>query len=139
MKSTNPIVYLTRRATFCAAHRLHSEELSVAENKKIFGKCNNSNGHGHNYALEVTIGGAVDPKTGMVMNLVDLAEAIEKEVVVPMDHKHLNLDVPAFRKLNPTAENMVIVIWQLLKKKLGKCLIEVRLQETENNVAVYRG
>src|SRR5690349_716669 len=114
--------YLTRRATFCASHRLHSEKLSQAENEKIFGKCNSKNGHGHNYVLEVTVRGTVDPKTGIVVNLVDLKEAIEEAVVSKVDHKHLNLDVPEFAKLNPTAENMAVVFWKLLEKKLTKGL-----------------
>lgn len=134
------LVYLTRRATFSAAHRLHSNELSEPENKAIFGKCNNPNGHGHNYVLEVTIKGEIDPKTGMVINLVDLKTAMEEAVINEMDHKHLNYDVPLFQEINPTAENMVVVFWKLLELKLPKGLLyEVKLHETENNIAIYRG
>jgi 6-pyruvoyltetrahydropterin/6-carboxytetrahydropterin synthase len=134
-----PIVYLTRRATFSAAHRLHSADLSDVENRQIFGKCNNPHGHGHNYVLEVTIRGQIDPRTGMVINLVDLKDAIEDVIIKPMDHKHLNYDVPVFRDLNPTAENMAVVFWKLLAQKLPGLLHEIVLHETENNVVVYRG
>ena len=133
-------VYLTRRVTFSASHRLHSPELDEAENKAIFGKCNNLHGHGHNYSLEVTVHGTVDPTTGMVMNLTDLKHAMETEILDRVDHKHLNLDVPIFEEIIPTAENMAVVFWHLLEKVLPNgFLYEVRLQETENNVAVYRG
>jgi 6-pyruvoyltetrahydropterin/6-carboxytetrahydropterin synthase len=132
--------YLTRRAVFSASHRLHSDQLSDAENKKIFGKCNHPGGHGHNYVLEVTVKGTPDPKTGMIMNLADLKEAIETQIMAEVDHKHLNVDCPSFRGVNPTAENIAIVFWQLLEKKLPRgSLHEIKLYETENNTAVYRG
>lgn len=134
------LVYITRKAGFSASHRLHSNALSDAENKAIFGKCNNPNGHGHNYVLEVTVKGEVDPKNGMVMNLVDLKKAMEEAIINEVDHKHLNYDVPVFKEINPTAENMVVVFWKLLEMHLPKGLLhEVKLFETENNVAVYRG
>ncbi len=132
-------VYLTRRATFCAGHRLHSAALSDDENRNIFGKCNHVNGHGHNYELHVTLYGDVNPKTGMVMNLTDLDRLISEAVIARVDHKNLNMDVPEFQALVPTAENIAIVFWNLLKEKLPTLLYEVRLRETENNVAVYRG
>lgn len=132
-------VYLTRRATFSAAHRLHSLELSDDENREIFGKCNNPHGHGHNYGLEVTIQGEIDPRTGMVINLTDLKTAIEEAIIKPFDHKHLNYE-PVFEEINPTAENMAVVFWHLLEKQLSKGLLyEVKLHETDNNTAVYRG
>lgn len=135
-----PIVTLTRRAQFSASHRLHSPQLSAEENRKIFDKCNNPNGHGHNYVVEIAVRGEIDPKTGMVMNLSDLKKAIDEAVMQNLDHKNLNLDVPAFRDLNPTAENIAVVIWCLLEKKIPKHLLyEVKLHETENNVVVYRG
>lgn len=134
-----PVVYLTRRASFSAAHRLHSADLSEAENNAIFGKCNNPHGHGHNYVLEVTVRGKVDPQTGMVMNLTDLKAAIEETIIQPMDHKHLNYDVAIFRDLNPTAENMVVVFWKLLEEKLPGLLYELKLHETDNNMVSYRG
>ena len=133
-------VYLSRRATFCAAHRLHSSHLDDGENLRVFGKCNNPHGHGHNYALEVIVGGEIDPRTGMVMNLTDLKAAIEEEIVGRMDHKNLNLDVKEFASLNPTAENIAIVAWELLQKRLPKNMLkEIRLYETENNLVIYRG
>lgn len=135
----SPVVYLTRRSTFSAAHRLHSADLSDSENKAIFGKCNNPHGHGHNYVLEVTVRGKVDPHTGMVMNLTDLKKAIDELIIEPVDHKHLNYDVPIFRELNPTAENMAVVFWKLLESRLPDLLHEIKLYETENNVVVYRG
>lgn len=136
----NPIVYLTRRATFSAAHRLHEPSLSETENRILFGKCNNPNGHGHNYTIEVTVKKEVNPQTGMVMNLVDLKNKIEEEICDKIDHKHLNQDVPEFLNLNPTAENMVVVFWNLLKNRFESgVLYEVKLHETENNVVFYRG
>jgi 6-pyruvoyltetrahydropterin/6-carboxytetrahydropterin synthase len=132
-------VFLSRRATFCASHRLHSNKLSAAENKKLFGKCNNPNGHGHNYVLEVIVSGKVD-STGVVIDLTKLKEIIEESVVSRVDHKHLNLDVPEFKGVNPTAENMAVIFWEWLEESLPKNLLyEVRLQETENNTAIYRG
>lgn len=134
------IAYLSRRSVFSASHRLHSADLSDAENVRLFGKCNSANGHGHNYVLEVVVRATINPKTGLVMNLVDLKQAIDETVMKEMDHKHLNLDVATFKNLNPTVENMAVVIWQMLEKKLASGLLfEVRLHETENNVAIYRG
>ena len=133
------ITYLTRRATFSASHRLHSVNLSKEKNIELFGKCNNPNGHGHNYILKVTVKGTIDEKTGMVMNLSDLKKMVEENVVSKLDHKNLNLDVPEFKDLNPTAENIAIVIWNLLKPKLKNSLYEIKLVESENNSVVYRG
>lgn len=134
-----PIVYLTRRAVFAASHRLHAPELAEEENLRLFGKCNNSHGHGHNYTIEVTIRGETDPRTGLLINLTDLKGIIHEEVSEPLDHKHLNLDVPDFEELNPTAENIAVVCWKRLHKRLGDLLYEVVIRETENNFAVYRG
>jgi 6-pyruvoyltetrahydropterin/6-carboxytetrahydropterin synthase len=140
-ESEMPVVYLTRRATFCASHRLHSPELSDEENRRVFGKCNHPNGHGHNYVLEVTVRGEVDRRTGMVMNLTELKTIIEDRIHAVVDHKCLNLDVPAFEDLVPTAENMAVVFWGWLEAALPRrgLLHEIRIQETENNVAIYRG
>lgn len=135
-----PNALLTRRVVFSASHRLHSDALSADENRKLFGKCNSENGHGHNYVLEVTVTGPVDPSTGILMNLTDLKSAIERTVMQKMDHKHLNLDVPELRGLNPTTENVAICIWKLLAPTLPAGLLhEVKLWETENNIVVYRG
>lgn len=133
-----PVAILSRRETFSASHRLYSDKLSAAENQALFGKCAHANGHGHNYVLEVVVRGPVDAH-GLVMNLSDLKRLIEEHVLRKVDHKHLNLDVAEFKTLNPTAENIACVIWQWLKPALGALLYEVRLHETENNVAVYRG
>ena len=134
------VAYLTRRATFSASHRLHSDALSAEANRQLFGKCNNPNGHGHNYTLEVTVRGSIDTTTGMVINLTDLKKAMETNVLDLVDHKHLNLDVPIFQEIVPTAENMAVVFWRLLAQELPSGLLyEVRLHETENNVAIYRG
>jgi len=132
--------YLTRRTTFSAAHRLHSPLLSDAENLRVFHKCNNPNGHGHNYELFVTIRGPVDTRTGMIMNLVDLKAAIDDAILRHVDHQHLNQGVPMFQDVNPTVEMMTVVFWKALQKSLPQGLLhEVRLLETENNSAVYRG
>jgi 6-pyruvoyltetrahydropterin/6-carboxytetrahydropterin synthase len=133
------LAYLTRRETFSASHRLHVPTLSERENRERFGKCSHPHGHGHNYALFVTVRGPVDAETGMVMNLAELKRIIHRTVLDKVDHRYLNLDVPAFATLNPSAENIAWVIWQWLAPELDGRLYEVRLQETENNVAVYRG
>ncbi|MDB5038653.1 MAG: hypothetical protein JWQ35_2181 [Bacteriovoracaceae bacterium] len=133
------IVYLTRKEKFSASHRLHSDKLSDEENLRLFGKCNNKNGHGHNYCLEVTIRSELD-SNGLTMNLGELKRTIKDCVVVLFDHKNLNLDVKVFKHLNPTAENIAIISWKLLSAKLPKGLLfEVKIHETEKNVATYRG
>jgi len=132
------LVYLTRRQTFCASHRLHCEELSDEENRRLFDKCNLPNGHGHNYELFVTLRAEPDPVTGLLLNLVDLKVIILETVIDKVDHRYLNLDVPEFKTINPTVENMTLVIWDWLSPKLPT-LFEVKLHETENNMAVYRG
>ncbi|RIA94456.1 6-pyruvoyltetrahydropterin synthase, partial [Glomus cerebriforme] len=139
-----PIVYLSRIETFSAAHRLHSPSLSIEENKKLYGKCNNPNGHGHNYKVEVIVKGEINPLTGMVMNLEDLKECINITVMNVLDHKNLDHDVPYFRDLPSTSENLVVFIWHNIENFLsGKLykgkLYEVKLYETEKNVVVYRG
>ena len=134
-----PTAILSRRETFSASHRLHSPELNNEENRKLFGKCNHANGHGHNYTLEVLVKGLINKKTGLVMNLTDLRTIIHTHVLDKVDHKHLNMDVQEFASLNPTTENLAVVIWNWLKPPLGDLLHEVRLHETENNVAIYRG
>ncbi len=136
----NPIVYITRRATFSAAHRLHSSRLTDVENAQVFGKCNNPAGHGHNYVIEVTLRMPMDPRTGMAMNLVDVKNTIEAQVCAVLDHKHLEHDTPYFKDLPSTAENLSVVCWNLLKAHFPEgSLHEVRVIETENNSAFYRG
>lgn len=134
------MVYLTKRATFSAAHRLWSEHLTEAENYAVYDKCANPNGHGHNYILEVTVRGRPDERTGMLLNLTELKDAIENAVIKWVDHKHLNRDVPWLEGLIPTAEMLVMAFWRRLETALPTGLLyEVKLQETENNIAVYRG
>lgn len=134
------MVYLTRRTSFSASHRLWSNQLTEAENYAIYEKCANPNGHGHNYVLEVTIRGAPDPQTGMVMNLTELKHAVSEQIIKWVDHKHLNYDVPWLEGSIPTTEVLVIKFWERLAQALpGNLLYEVKLYETENNVASYRG
>lgn len=134
------MVYLTRRTTFSAAHRLWSSHLTEEENSALYDKCANPNGHGHNYVLEVTVHGTPDPRTGMLLNLVDLKQAINEHVIAWVDHKHLNHDVPWLEGSIPTTEVLVIKFWERLERALPEGLLyEVRLYETENNIASYRG
>ena len=132
--------YVTRRMTFSAGHRLHNDALSAEANRALYGKCNNPNGHGHNFVVEVTVAGGIDPRTGMVFNLRDLKTVMTDVVENGLDHKNLNLDVPAFQGMITTAENIAVVIWTLLAERLpAGALHEVRLIETENNFVSYRG
>eukprot|EP01027_Heterolobosea_sp_BB2_P024963 GEZU01037824.1.p1 GENE.GEZU01037824.1~~GEZU01037824.1.p1 ORF type:complete len:157 (+),score=25.98 GEZU01037824.1:25-495(+) len=153
-----PKVILSRRETFSASHRLHSKLLSDEENKRIYGPCNNPNGHGHNYVVEVLVQGEIDPTTGMVMNLTDLKQVMRVAILDQLDHKNLDLDVPYFRDTNTvsTTENLAVFIWQQLQLALqdqhqqrqqqtstiiapSAALYEVRLFETEKNLVIYRG
>lgn len=132
--------YVTRRMTFSAGHRLHSDALSAEENERVFGKCSNPNGHGHNFTVEVTVAGPIDARTGMVYNLRELKEAMTDVIERELDHKNLNLDVPALKGVIPTAENLAAAIWGRLAQRLPAGLLhEVKLIETENNSVVYRG
>lgn len=123
-------VFLTRTYTFSAAHRLHEIALSDDANRELFGKCNNPHGHGHTYQLEVTVGGAPDSTTGMVVDLVELDRAVEAHVLSRVDHRHLNHEVPPFDKLNPTSENVVRVIWEWLEPVCPASLESLTLYET---------
>ncbi len=134
------MVYLTRRTTFSASHRLWSSQLSEEENYAVYDKCANPNGHGHNYVLEVTVRGNVDPRTGMVLNLTDMKRITNEQVINWVDHKHLNYDVPWLEGVIPTAEMLAIKFWERLEREFPEGLLyEVSLHETENNSAVYRG
>lgn len=134
------MVYLTRRVTFSASHRLWSNHLTEEQNYAIYDKCANPNGHGHNYTLEVTVRGEPDDQTGMVLNLTDMKRIVNEEVVDWVDHKHLNYDVPWLEGTIPTAELLAIKFWERLQRGFPAGLLyEVTLHETENNVATYRG
>lgn len=134
------MVCLTRKAEFCAAHRYRLEDLSDEENFRLFGKCSYPHGHGHNYTLEVTVKGDVDPKTGMVINLTDLDRMIKENVVEVLDHKFINVDIPEFEKKIPTTENLALFIWDSLAKAIKGCsLHRVRLFEAPDLYAEYYG
>ena len=132
-------VHLTRRYHFSASHRLHSTELSEEENRKLYGKCANPYGHGHNYVVEVTVAGPVEPATGMVANLAELDAFVAREVVEPFDHKYLNEEVDEFRMAVPTTENLCREIYRRLKDFPTARLAGVRIEETAANSFEYRG
>lgn len=134
------MVYVTRKGEFCAAHRLYNPDWSDEKNAAIFGKCNNPNGHGHNYEIEVTVGGNPPTETGMVIDLKKLADIIERELIDRVDHKNMNIDVDFMKGCIPTAENMAIAFWRLLEPKIteGK-LVSIKLYESGNNFVEYRG
>src|SRR6267378_4142979 len=132
-------IELGRRYRFSASHRLRSSHLTEEENCRVFGKCNNPYGHGHNYVVEVSMSGDVDPATGMIANLADLDAFVERQVLEEFDHKSLNEDVPAFREKVPTTENLCIEIFQRLKSFPKAKLERIRVQETGNNSFEYAG
>jgi 6-pyruvoyltetrahydropterin/6-carboxytetrahydropterin synthase len=132
-------VSLTRRYRFAASHRLHRPNFSEDENQRIYGKCSNPYGHGHNYSLEVTVSGAVNPATGMVANLGELDPFVEREVVEAFDHKYLNQEVAEFREEVPTAENICREIYRRLRRFPPAHLERVRLQETSNHSFEFDG
>lgn len=126
-------VELGRRYRFCASHRLHSLKLSEEENRRVYGKCNNPRGHGHNYVVEIAVSGAVDPATGMIANLADLDAFVEREVIEPFDHRSLQDEVPAFREAVPTTENLCLEIYRRLRSFPHAKLERVRVEETGKN------
>ena len=132
-------VELGRRYRFAASHRLHTEKLSEQENARVFGKCANPYGHGHNYVLEILVSGDVDAATGMIANLADLDTFVEREVLDVFDHHSLNEDVAAFRDVVPTTENLCIETFHRLKKFPKAKLERVRVEETSNNTFEYAG
>lgn len=139
MTEPAPIVYLTRREHFCAAHRLWSEDLSPEENRELYGPCAREYGHGHNYWLDVTLRGPVNPRTGVIINLRELRDALAELILEDVDQRHLNHDSPLCAGVNPTAENLAVLFWQVLAPRFGSLLYEVKVQETDKNYAVYRG
>jgi 6-pyruvoyltetrahydropterin/6-carboxytetrahydropterin synthase len=137
------MIELTRRATFSASHFYWNEQWTAEKNAQVFGRCANRNGHGHNYTIEVTVVGEPDPVTGFVVDLKWLKDVMEREVVDVMDHRHLNIEVPEFARINPTTENIAIVAWRRLAPALSQVgaarLSRVRIYETPEIFAEYRG
>jgi 6-pyruvoyltetrahydropterin/6-carboxytetrahydropterin synthase len=134
------MVYLTRKAEFSASHYYHNPKFTPEENRRIFGKCNNPHGHGHNYTLEVTVKGQVDQRSGFVVDLKQLKDIMNREVIDAMDHRFLNEEVAEFKNSIPTTENLAISIWQRLQPKLNLAqLHRVRVYETQDLFVDYYG
>lgn len=134
------MVYLTRKAEFSASHYYHNPAFSPEENQRIFGKCNNPNGHGHNYTLEVTVKGSVDGRSGFVVDLKELKDIMNREVVEVLDHRFLNKEIAEFRDAIPTTENLAINIWNRLASKLKAAeLHRIRVYETPDLFVDYYG
>ena len=133
-------VTISRKAHFNAAHRLYRKDWTFEKNNEVFGKCKNPNFHGHNYEMIVSVTGPIDPETGYVMDVKILSDLIKAEVEDKFDHKNLNLDVPEFLDLNPTAENIAVVIWNKIRNRIdSKFDLEVVLYETPRNFVTYKG
>jgi 6-pyruvoyltetrahydropterin/6-carboxytetrahydropterin synthase len=133
-------VTVSRKAQFNAAHRLYNPEWSFEKNETVFGKCNNPNFHGHNYQLIVSVKGTIDPETGYVIDMKDLKALIKEHVEDSFDHRNLNLDTEEFKTLNPTAENIAVVIWNRLRPHVKPALeLKVQLHETERNFVEFEG
>jgi 6-pyruvoyltetrahydropterin/6-carboxytetrahydropterin synthase len=130
-------IELGRRYHFAASHRLHSAQLSEAENRRLYGKCNNPHGHGHNYVVEISVSGEVDPVTGMIANLADLDSFVQRQILEPFDHRSLNEEVAAFRDRVPTTENLCMEIFRRLQTFSSAKLERVRIEETTNNSFEY--
>ena len=134
------MIFITRKIEFSAGHRLFNPNFSDEQNKATFGLCNNPNGHGHNYVLEVTLSGEVCNDTGMVFDLKELKKLTQREIIDKVDHKNLNVDVDYLKGIIPTAENLAIKFWEILEPKITKGrLYEIKLYESERNYVVYRG
>ena len=135
-----PLLTVTRRLTFNAAHRVHNPALSDQDNARLFGKCNNPNWHGHNYVLEVSVTGEPDPVTGYVIDLGQLKQLVERELLDHVDHRNFNVDIPEMAGTNPTSENIILMFWRVLEPALRPhTLTRLRLMETENNYVEYDG
>jgi 6-pyruvoyltetrahydropterin/6-carboxytetrahydropterin synthase len=138
-----PIVEITHVAEFSASHRLHNPALSAAENRELYGICNNENGHGHNYVVEVSVRGPVPDGTGMVMDLNRLSRLIDQHLIQPVEHRHLNLDVAFLAGVIPTAENVAVAFWRELEPALapfrGARLARIRVRESRRNYVDYHG
>jgi 6-pyruvoyltetrahydropterin/6-carboxytetrahydropterin synthase len=141
MEAVNTI-YITRRETFNAAHKLWREEWSDEKNWEVFGKCSNKNWHGHNFSIFVTVKGKPSEETGFVINLKDLSDILKEEVIEPLDHKNLNMDVPFLKGMLASTENLAIQIWERIKNPIAQAggeLVKIKLIETENNFVEYFG
>ena len=135
-----PTVTVTRRVRFNAAHRVHNPALGDEENTRLFGKCNNPNWHGHNYTLDVSVEGGIDPKTGYVFDLAKLKQVVETEITSLVDHRNFNLDVPFMKDIIPTSENIVVAFWKILEPRLAPAKLKrLVMWETENNYVEYEG
>ncbi|MFM7430526.1 MAG: 6-pyruvoyl trahydropterin synthase family protein [Flammeovirgaceae bacterium] len=131
-------ISVSRKEHFNAAHRLFNAEWTFEKNEAVFGKCNNPNYHGHNYELIVTLIGESDPETGYVYDLKVLSDLIRENIIKHFDHKNLNLDTPYFKNLNPTAENIAVVIWRILRQLIdNRYELKIKLYETERNFVEY--
>ena len=134
------MIYLTRKAEFSASHYYHNPELSAEENLRLFGKCNNPNGHGHNYTLEITVRGEIHPQSGFVIDLKELKEILNREVLDALDHRFLNKEVPEFLQQIPTTENIAVVVWKRLQPRLQTAALHrVRVYESRNLFVDFYG
>jgi 6-pyruvoyltetrahydropterin/6-carboxytetrahydropterin synthase len=136
------LLYITRKFHFSASHRVYNPKLSDDENFKIYGKCSNPNGHGHNYEMDVTVAGDVDDDLGYVMDLTQLKILVEKEIIDKVDHKNLNMDVDFMKGILPSTENIAVTFWNQLESKINaknRKLYSIRIRETINNSVEYRG
>ncbi len=134
------MIFITKKLDFCASHRLHNPEFSDQKNRETFGLCNNPNGHGHNYTIEVTVCGEVAEDTGMVLDLKALKELVQTRVINHVDHKNLNMDVPFLEGVIPSAENLAIKFWEVLESHIDRGrLYQIKLYESDRNFVIYRG
>ena len=136
------MIYITRRFHFSASHRVYNPSLSDEENYKVYGKCSNPNGHGHNYIMDVTVAGEIDPATGFVMDLTQLKKIVEEKIIRKVDHRNLNIDVDFMRGVLPSTENVALKFWQQIENEInnnGRKLYSVKIRETVNNSVEYRG
>lgn len=136
------MIYITRKFHFSAAHRVYNPALSDEENLKIYGKCSNPNGHGHNYEMNVTVAGIVDESIGYVMDLTELRRLVDAEIISKVDHKNINMDVDFMKGILPSTENLAMKFWQQIEGKINndkRKLYSVQLRETDNNSVEYRG
>lgn len=136
------MIYITRKFHFSASHRVFNPDLSDEENYRIYGKCSNPNGHGHNYVMEVTVAGEIDPGIGFVMDLTELKLLVEKQIIDKVDHKNLNVDVPFMKDVLPSTENIAVTFWQQIEDKINtpnRKLYSIMVRETVNNSVTYKG